>query len=242
MISVIVCYNNKEIYEEMLLDSISNQNCDYNLIAINNTDNRFDNIASAYNSVLNEIKGDKVLFCHQDISFPEKDTLKELAKDIDNNRKSIVGLCGINTTRTVYSNLKYKKTNQYITNYQLTNYMEVETVDECCFGMNKELLDKLGKFDEKVCDSWHLYATEMCLRAKSKGISTIISPTTCIHKYDSNEGLVTDASFLKTFKNLRNKYKHNTNIIYSVCYVCSTRFPMFQLRMAKTKIKNRAIK
>lgn len=237
MISVVVCYNNKEIYKDMLLDSISNQNCDYNLIAINNADNKYDSIASAYNSVLNEIKGDKVLFCHQDISFPDKDTLQNISRDIEKNSEYIVGLCGIDSTGTAYSNLKYKKTNQFITNHQVSDYLIVETVDECCFGMSKELLDKLGQFDEKVCDGWHLYATELCLRAKSKGISTVVSSTTCIHKYDFGKGLIVDNSFLNTLKKIREKYKHKVSRICSVCYVCSTRFPFFQFKIAKSRAK-----
>lgn len=42
-----------------------------------------------------------------------------------------------------------------------------DTVDECCFGMTREVFDSL-RFNEKVCNGWHLYAVEMCLRAKER--------------------------------------------------------------------------
>lgn len=40
-----------------------------------------------------------------------------------------------------------------------------DTVDECCFGMERETFNSL-RFNEDICDGWHLYAVEMCLRAK----------------------------------------------------------------------------
>ncbi len=42
-----------------------------------------------------------------------------------------------------------------------------DTVDECCFGMTREVFDSL-RFNEKICDGWYLYAVEMCLRAKER--------------------------------------------------------------------------
>jgi len=40
----------------------------------------------------------------------------------------------------------------------------VQTVDECLIIIPAAIFDKL-KFDERVCDSWHLYAVDYCLMA-----------------------------------------------------------------------------
>ena len=44
--------------------------------------------------------------------------------------------------------------------------MECDTLDECFFGGHTEHFSR-HPFDEKLCDNWHLYALESCLRTKA---------------------------------------------------------------------------
>lgn len=237
MISVICCYNDKKIYEKMLLTSLSMQTCEYELIGIDNMNNVYSSMAQAYNDNIDKIHGQAVLFCHQDIFFTNSDTLKIISEGIETHPDSIVGLCGIDEHKKVFSNLKYKKTNAYISSNQLTSDKEVLTIDECCYGMSMETLKKLGKYDEEVCDNWHLYATEMCLRAKLKNLKGYVIPVDCYHRETKSTGNRLDKQFLYSFSKIRKKYKKNYKNIYSVCLVTSSKFPQYHLKMLKLKLK-----
>ena len=238
MISVVCCYNDKRIYNEMLLESLEKQTCDYELITVDNQNADYSSIAEAFNSVSTNIKGDVVLFCHQDICFQNSDTLEKIEKNIKENPDSIVGLCGITKKKEVYSNLKYKKTNEYITKKRVEKLMEVESLDECFFGMKKELIDELGWFDEKTCDGWHLYAAELCIRAKRKNKRILVSPEECFHREEPSKGVRIDKPFLKIFKQIRKKNK-DLKEIYSVSLVASAKNPNFTFTMLKLKMKYR---
>lgn len=48
---------------------------------------------------------------------------------------------------------------------EFSGMMACDTVDECFFGGRTETFRR-EPFDEKLCDNWHLYAVERCLRAR----------------------------------------------------------------------------
>ena len=89
-----------------------------------------------------------MIFTHQDISFEKKSSLKEFGQFIKAHPDIIIGAFGA-------------KQKAYSEDYLC------DTVDECCFGMTREVFDSL-RFNEKICNGWHLYAVEMCLRAKER--------------------------------------------------------------------------
>ena len=238
MISVVCCFNDNRIYSEMLKDSLEKQTCDYELIAIDNQNNEFSSMAEAYNSVSNDVNSDTLLFCHQDISFPNSETLSKIEEYILKNKDSIVGLCGITKEKKVYSNLKYKNTGDYITSNQIDDVLEVESLDECCFGMKKEMIDELGWFDKEVCDGWHLYAAELCIRTIKKNKKIIVIPTECFHREEASRGIRIDNSFINIFKKIRNKHR-DVNPLYSVSLIANTRNPKFSLTMCRLKMKYR---
>ena len=89
---------------------------------------------------------------HQDIAFETPSSLKDFGFFIANHPDMIIGAYGAK-----------KKGNSYEAPYAC------ETVDECCFGMTRECFNRL-RFNEEICDGWHLYAVEMCLRGKDNEI------------------------------------------------------------------------
>lgn len=85
---------------------------------------------------------------HQDIATT---SLKEFGIFITNHPDMVVGEYGAKQKGEIYE----------------APYL-CETVDECCFGMTCECFNRL-RFNEEVCNGWHLYAVEMCLRGKDNG-------------------------------------------------------------------------
>jgi len=237
MITVICCYNNKKMYEDFVIKSLCNQEVPYELIGIDNTDGKFKSMASAYNAVLNNAHGEYVLFCHQDIDFLSKDSLALICGYLTNHPSELVGFAGITKNCIVFSNLKYRDDNSYITNAQLAQPEYVEALDECCFACRRDILLDIGGFNEKLCNGWHMYCAELCLRWKLRGFLISVLPVSLYHKDNGSSGLYVDSSFLAIFKKIALYYRKSFSRIYSCCYVSSTNPILLRMRLFKTFCK-----
>ena len=189
MISVICVWNNEEQYQNILIHSLNIQDCDYELISIDNRNHAFTSCATALNWGADHSTGD---FTHQDISFEKKSSLKEFCQFIKAHPDIIIGAIGA-------------KQKAYREDYLC------DTVDECCFGMTREVFDSL-RFNEKACNGWHLYAVEMCLRAKERAK---FGGGVCNPGIWHFSGGNVDLSYMKKFKQLLVMYKHQG-------YICTT--------------------
>ena len=191
MISVVCVWNNEEQYKNMLVHSLNIQDCDYELISIDNRNHTFTSCAVALNYGADHSTGEILVFVHQDISFEKKSSLKEFGLFIESHSDMIIGAFG--AKQKVYSE-------EYL----------CDTVDECCFGMTREIFDQL-RFNENVCDGWHLYAVEMCLRAKELTKFVGVCNPGIRHFSGGN----VDLNYMKKFKQLLIMYKHQG-------YICTT--------------------
>lgn len=234
MITVVCCYNNKKMYDDFVVKSLCSQENHYELIGIDNTDGKFKSMASAYNAVLNDIHSDYVLFCHQDIDFLSHDSLKLIYEYLVDHPFELVGFAGITKNCVVFSNLKYRDDDSYITNAQLDQSKYVEALDECCFACKKDVLLDIGGFNEKLCNGWHLYCAELCLRWKLRGFLVSVLPVSLYHKDNGSSGLYVDGSFLAIFKKIALHYRKFFSKIYSCCYVSSTNPILLCMRLFKT--------
>ena len=66
-ISVICVFNNMDQFEKQLNKSLKQQDVDYELIAIDNSNNKFSSASQALNYGSEKAKGDILVFSHQDI-------------------------------------------------------------------------------------------------------------------------------------------------------------------------------
>ncbi len=241
MISIICCYNNKTVYNDFLLKSINN--CNYSnceIIGLDNSNCTYSSISQAYNYALSQIKGDWIFFCHQDVAF-ERDFFKEMEKYLNTQNKDqvrIFGFAGITDDGTVYSNIQRRNSREYIIRNQITKETNVISLDECCFIVSKNTMDKLGYFDEKVCNNWHMYCVELCLRSLINGGSNICLPDIIYHKDGKNQLNVTlDKYFLGTAYRVSKKYKNNFDVLYTPCYKTSTKSPFLEIKILRSLLK-----
>lgn len=193
MISVICVWNNEEQYQNMLVSSLNKQNCEYEVISIDNRNNTFTSCAEALNWGADHSLGEILVFVHQDISFDTTSSLREFGQFIKNHSNMIIGAFG--AKKKAFSE----------------DYL-CDTVDECCFGMTRELFNTL-RFNEEVCDGWHLYAVEMCLRAKEHTLfgGGIYNPG-ITHFSGGN----VDLNNMKKFRQLLIKFREQ-GYIYTTC-------------------------
>lgn len=193
-------------------------------LLINNTYSTYSSCAKAYNSELqqhNNDLGDILVFSHQDIAFDDSKWLERITIELLDNPNQILGFAGMPKTGRTVSNMRYQKTKDLITKTQLVEKTEVESLDECCFAMTKELYMKV-RFDERTCNHWHLYAVDFCYEAKRKlGAKAYVLPEMIYHKCDETSGLHVDFHFLWTMWKITRKYKQDAQIV-TPCYTIST--------------------
>jgi hypothetical protein len=204
MISIVCVYNNKEILDKFLLKSLKNQSVEFELFLIDNTDKKFKSAAEALNKGGDKSNGKYIMFVHQDIDLLS-DKWLENCELILNSLKNfaIAGVAGrsmevTETLTNISDGIPLKPAGT-----QIKNSTKVMTLDECLVIIPKKIFKKI-KFDEEVCDNWHLYAVDYCLVAKTNGYDVYVIPLTLNHR---SSGFSFSDDYYITLKKLLKKHR-----------------------------------
>ncbi len=216
-VSLICCFNNLSQYKN-LEASLKDQTIEYELVGIDNRIGKYKSASSALNAGAQQAKGEILVFLHQDIIFEKVSSLKELVRFIPKYKNSIIGLFGA-------AHRVPQKTEDGL--------YEVETLDECCVAMSRSTWESL-RFNEELCDGWHLYVVEMCLRARNniEGMHILYG---CFNIKHLSTGTV-DENYMKTYKKLLITYKKN-KWIYTTCKKMPASLIYYNLYYAVWKLK-----
>lgn len=103
------------------------------------------------------------------------------------------------------------------------NLLEAQTLDECCIEMRKTTWERF-KFNEVVCDNWHLYAVELCLRAGEQNVLIASGSFNIKHLSYGN----VDKRYMKTFKELLVIHKKK-KWVATTCKTMPTNLVIFYL-------------
>ncbi len=172
-VTIVCCYGSPAKYKDFVA-TLETQTCPYELIGLENEgDKNFSSCASAYNSVINQVKTKYVIYSHCDILLDKPDILEKFAACLDKiSHDDILGVAGAKfSTPGTFTNIMHVWNNSGKLGYAGQNRVEgdmeeFDTVDECFFGGYTEHFREYP-FDEVVCNNWHLYAVDACLTAKS---------------------------------------------------------------------------
>ena len=206
-VSIICVYNNSDVLNDCLLKGLRNQsNQDYELILIDNRKNEFSSAAKALNYGASKATTNHLVFSHQDIRMDVPTVIDTIIKYFDSNLKVFgsSGVCKFNAKMI---------SNVYTANYDDNFYANklckrinepvlVETLDECFFCIDKDTFYSLGKFDEILCDNWHMYCVDLSLTAKERGVKVYSVPLTLFHK----SGGVISKNFIYNLKAVCKKH------------------------------------
>lgn len=225
MISVICIYNNKEILDNYLLKSLKTQTVDYELILIDNTENKFKSAAEALNNGAKDAKCKYIMFVHQDIDLLDDNWLKNAEDMLDSiPNLGIAGIAGkLNVKKGIISNMKDGIPPKYAGTTKIKNITRVQTLDECLFIIPESIF-KMLKFDEELCDDWHLYAVNYCLEIMKHGFYVYVLPLSLYHR---SSGFSISEKYYQTIKKMINKYKHDYKWIYTTVGDWNTSWPFF---------------
>lgn len=163
--SIVICYNNKKLLNE----SLYSLNCcdlkNYEVIDIDNRCNSF-NIPKALNIGIQRSNGENLIFCHQDVIYPQC-WLKKIDQQIDLISKldvewGVLGVMGVQKNGFFAGNLIDPHTKSKFEKLPCV----VKSLDEVCLVIRNSC--QLC-FDESL-GGYHLYGADICLQAERKGM------------------------------------------------------------------------
>ena len=222
LISIICVYNRKDQFENQLLKTVKEQRAEIEIISIDNSSNTFSSAAAALNYGAENAKGDVLVFVHQDIAFKEANELSEFATVIEKLEVgTIIGAAGvIEKQKKCYTNITSGTDIVLENNYAFEKKLySLDSVDECLFGMKKETW-KMFHFDEVLCDNWHLYAVEICLKARKNGKGVYVYPS-YVHHFSPGR---ISRSYMKGLIRIADYYRKDFGYIWTTCYKVPTSY------------------
>lgn len=218
-INIISVYNDAKLIEQMRR-TVEKTRKNYSVLytLIDNRDNRsFQSAAAAYNFSIGRNSAAEVLvFCHQDLLFLEGaiDTIYRLCV---NNRNTLYGAAGVRNVghgggNRIISSMAMIQEGCNYNSLEKGSTQDVFTLDECLIAGSIELFENL-RFDDKVCDGWHLYAAELSLQCHVKGYDVKVFDANIVHLSGGNQ----DKTFYQCERKLVNKYRDRFPLISYTC-------------------------
>ena len=223
MLSIICVYNNRDILEKCLLNSLKVQSIEYELILIDNTSGEFNSAAKALNFGGKKSKGKYLMFIHQDFKFDSTTWLEDIENYLNNlDNFGVAGVAG-KKSRKCISNIKEGVPPVLAGSIQITVPEEVLTIDECLIIIHNKLFN-IMQFDEICCDDWHLYASDYCLTVKKAGYKVYVLPMDGYHASTGNS--FSGETYYPILRKLMKKHKNNYKTIFTTTGSWSTRIPL----------------
>jgi hypothetical protein len=237
MISIICVFNDKSVLDNYLIKHLTVRNKDYELILLDNSSERFVSAAKALNFAGGMAKGDYLMFAHQDFDLGDDKWLKEAEKIIIKlENMGIAGVAGRSKEKGwTVTNIREGVPPKFISPERIKKPIKVQTLDECLFIIPKNVFNIL-KFDEEVCDDWHLYAVDYCLSVKNLGYEVYVIPLSGHHKSQADS---LSEGYYSTLRKLLKKHGKNYNIILTTIGDWSVNYPL-TLQRYFYFIKNKA--
>lgn len=207
MITIMCMYNDYKTLQDNLVKSLNNQSIKPQLILIDNRTNQYHSHAEAYNAHLDKIENENVIFTHQDVIL--KDDLNVVIDYLNIFSNSIMGTAGTSTNGVTYSNITHGINEAYAGNKRIIHHNHVETLDEHFFFLKTHIILDL-RFNESIPLGFHLYAVELCLRAKLNKIKIYAINYNLHHLSKGN----TNHDFLKALSYLAKHYQKSHKTFY----------------------------
>ncbi|RJX43376.1 hypothetical protein DM826_07145 [Halonotius aquaticus] len=249
--SVVSVYNDKELLEEWLLDSLEYQStCEFETVTVDNTKEQFDTAPAALNYGANSADGEYIVFVHQDVRLLTErwfEKAKEYLDDLPDC--GIAGVAGKDENgkhKNVIYHGKSPGESQYSLPPKLTDPYKQPKISEHWSEINrdeilqilpeKDLVHPIGnlinspetaqtldellviipssvfeqeQFDSRLCDGWHLYALEYCLRIKYCTEFEVYALPLPVWHYSTGP---LDKEFYRILMKITETYQNCTNI------------------------------
>lgn len=193
LVSVITVINKPEVYRSMLYKSITAQKgIEFEIIEIDNMNNDFDSLIDAYRNGLQRSTGNWLLFVHPDVSFNSDysllDFMQKAYKSLEENPQICLwGVAGSvksenhNVVTIIEQGVNRERRN---VGFSGRDYVEVQTVDACCYIIRRSDLLNIGFSD--YLTGYHMVVEDLCLKMQEKGKLVVVLPIDLWHLSPGN--------------------------------------------------------
>jgi hypothetical protein len=187
----------------------------------------FASASIAYNDAIDKSLNDLIVFCHQDVYFPET-WLSQLQSALDflearDPAWGVLGCGGVTRDGQVRGHLY--STGLGVLGKASDPPAPVQTLDETVMILRKSS----GLRFEDTLPHFHLYGTDICLRAAKRGMNNYAISAFCIH--NSQQGLILPEEFYECCKHIRRVWKDSLPIQTNCIRITRFNVPIYLRRM-----------
>lgn len=197
--TVVAAVNSREVLQANLLRSPAFSGTNKHQLLFKEG---FTSASLAYNSAIEEARHDLILFVHQDVYLPERwfsDVTRSI-RELDRNGTTW-GVLGAYGARRALRGVGRIYTTGLGFHGRLIDAPEpIETLDEITLIIRKS---SGLRFDNQL-PHFHMYGVDLCLSARSQGLTNYAIPASCVH--NTNQLLVLPEEFYRCYWYVKRKW------------------------------------
>ncbi len=195
----------------------------------------FDSAAKAYNDAIDRSSNDLIVFAHQDVFLPESWPW-QLARALDflglnDPRWGVLGCfgrsCSGDRLGHVYSS------GLGVIGMPLEHPTPVQTLDEIVLIVRKS---SGLRFDENL-PHFHLYGTDICLRAAEQGMKNYAISAFCVH--NTRQIMVLPREFYACCKYIRRSWREHLPIQTTCVRLTKLNLPVYRMQLQEIVLRIR---
>lgn len=222
-ITFVVAMNKREVLENNFLASPCVQGSHAHQILLQEN---FASAGAAYNDAIDRSANDLLVFCHQDMYFPESwqpqlEVALEHLGGLD-PEWGVLGCSGITRDGALHG-VVYSSGVGIIG--QPSEPEPVQTLDEIVLILRKS---SGLRFDETL-PHFHLYGADICLRARERGRKSYAISAFCVH--NTHQSLILPPEFYEGCEWMRRKWKGELPIQTTCIRITRWNLPIYRRRM-----------
>ncbi len=225
-----VAVNNREVFDNNFLASPCLRGShDHQILVREN----FNSAAKGYNTAIDLASHDLIVFCHQDILLPET-WLSELERalkhlEIEDPNWGVLGCYGEtlndNGRGHIYSS------GLGTMGQPFDHPAPVQTLDEIVLILRKS---SGLRFDEGL-PHFHLYGTDICLRAAAMGMKSYAISAFCLH--NTHQSLVLPKEFYECCRHVKHVWKDYLPIQTTCIRITRFNVPLYRRRLGELYLR-----
>ncbi len=193
----------------------------------------FSSAAAAYNDAIEKSENDLIVFCHQDMFFPLS-WISELQHTVErletkDPKWGVLGCCGI-TSDGQFRGYVYSSGVEIIGGPGEPS--EIQTLDEIVLVVRKSS----GLHFDRNLPSFHLYGTDICLRAAARGMRSYAISILCIH--NTYQSFILPKEFFECCEYVKKVWKQWLPIQTTCIRITHSNLPIYVRRLKQSYFKH----
>ena len=190
--------------------------------------------SKAYNDAIDRAENDLMVFCHQDMIFPEQwlDHLERSLVHLEARDPSwgVLGCYGMRHDGVGRGWIYTPGNGEIGSPFEFPQ--PIQTLDEVVLILRKS---SSLRFDEGL-PHYHLYGADICLRADEAGLKSYAISAFCVH--NANHYLVLPKEFYESYRFIRRVWKDSLPIYTTCIEISTTGIPMYRRRVQETYLRH----